>query len=426
MNPFSLCIEKERSFLMQSTYEALSNPDQYFHHAFQCLKKDGTIIEVEVHGNITFFHNKPAIIGMLTDISYKKKAQEIISNSDKQYRRVVKLSPEPIILHDVDLTIIYVNKAAIKLMGAENKNQLIGNSLFHFIDSNHHEMVKKRISKVILSDNTSLDFMELKLLSLNDNHIEVESSSIYIYKYVTKPFIQTVFRDISERKRGEELLIQSEKLSVIGQLAAGVAHEIRNPLTALKGFSQLIKQKFSGSHEYINIMLTELDRINFIVNEFMVLAKPQELQFHEENIRDIINHVIPIIETQAILNNVGIITDFEEHSPVIRCDESQLKQVLINLIKNAIEAMPEGGIVKIQCRTQKKDVILQIIDQGAGIPPNLIKKLGEPFYTTKDKGTGLGLMVSYKIIENHGGKIFIESQLNRGSIVSIQLPIEGS
>lgn len=170
--------------------------------------------------------------------------------------------------------------------------------------------------------------------------------------------------DISRHKQAEELLIQSEKLSIIGQLAAGVAHEIRNPLAALKGFSQLLKQKYSESHDFFNIMLSELDRINYIV-----------------------------------------------------------KQVFINLMKNAIEAMPNGGIIQVKCKKQDKHILVQIIDQGPGISSELIKKMGEPFYTTKPNGTGLGLMISYNIIENHRGNLFFESRLNIGTIANIQLPL---
>lgn len=229
--------------------------------------------------------------------------------------------------------------------------------------------------------------------------------------------------DISRRKQAEELLLQSEKLSVIGQLAAGVAHEIRNPLTALKGFSQLLKQKYNESHDFFNIMLSELDRINYIVNDFMILAKPQAVHFQWHDINNIIRSVIPIINTQAILNNLEIITEYDEETALIRCDENQLKQVIINLLKNAIEATPNGGTIQVTCKKQGKHILVQIIDQGPGIPPELIKKLGEPFYTTKPNGTGLGLMISYNIIEKHRGKLFFESRMNTGTIASIQLPL---
>src|SRR5690606_19175079 len=152
---------------------------------------------------------------------------------------------------------------------------------------------------------------------------------------------------LTERKKSQEMLVKSEKLSVIGQLAAGVAHEIRNPLTVLKGFTQLLQREFGSKYTYMTTMLSELDRINDIVNEFMTLSKPQFVQFNSNYIYSILNSVISILETQAILVNVHIKLSYANQIPLIHCDENQLKQVFINVIKNSIEAMPFGGGIDI-------------------------------------------------------------------------------
>lgn len=230
--------------------------------------------------------------------------------------------------------------------------------------------------------------------------------------------------DITERKRTEELLRKSEKLSVVGQLAAGVAHEIRNPLTSLRGFTQLLKAKNEEHGTFFDIMLTELDRINFIVNEFMVVAKPQVIYFEDKDIGLILRSVMMLLDTQAIMHNVQMVYELEAGLPLIRCDENQLKQVFINVLKNAIEAMPNGGEIKLEAGKGDSGAIrIRFIDQGKGIPEEHIPKLGEPFYTTKETGTGLGLMVSYKIIEAHRGVMNITSELNHGTTVEILLPI---
>ncbi|WP_051620828.1 substrate-binding domain-containing protein [Paenibacillus sp. UNC451MF] len=233
-------------------------------------------------------------------------------------------------------------------------------------------------------------------------------------------------RDISERKSAEELLRRSEKLSVIGQLAAGVAHEIRNPLTCLKGFTQLLKTRYQEQFPYIEVMESELDRINFIVTEFMSLAKPHLTHFSLKDIAQIITSVVSILETQAILTGVHIVTQFETALPPILCEENQLKQLFVNLLKNAIEAMPQEGNVYVDVALASSTALcIQIKDEGHGIASEIIEKVGEPFFTTKEKGTGLGLMISHRIVEAHGGTMKIDSS-GSGTIVEIILPLYGS
>jgi two-component system, sporulation sensor kinase A len=229
---------------------------------------------------------------------------------------------------------------------------------------------------------------------------------------------------ISRKKRSEELLLNSEKLSAVGQLAAGVAHEIRNPLTALKGFAQLLKSSCTGpERRYLDIMQNELDRIEVILNELLVLAKPQAVKFHPQPIGVLLHEVTTLLSTQAVLKNVVIESSVDPHGPMVNCEQNQLKQVFVNIIKNAIEAMPKGGRLSITATTDDEMVCIQFIDEGEGIPEDLVPKLGEPFFTTKEKGTGLGLLMSHKIIFAHQGTIDISSVVGKGTTVSVVLPV---
>jgi signal transduction histidine kinase len=231
-------------------------------------------------------------------------------------------------------------------------------------------------------------------------------------------------RDITEKKVTEEQLRRTEKLSVVGELAASVGHEIRNPLTSLKGFVQMF-QKDSNVEKYqlfYDIMLNELDRINHIVSELLILAKPQEICFTKHNITHILGDVLSLLETQANMNNVKI--DFQaEEEIMMDCSDSQLKQLFINIVKNAIEASKDNSTVKVSVEKKNSENISIIVeDKGFGLSEDFLTRIGEPFYSTKEKGTGLGLTVSMKIAQQHGGNIHFQSEKNVGTRVEIILP----
>lgn len=232
-----------------------------------------------------------------------------------------------------------------------------------------------------------------------------------------------VSRDITERRNNELLLRQAEKLSVIGELAAGIAHEIRNPLTSLKGFIQLLKPTLSEQQMYADIMLSELDRINFIVSELLVLSKPHNVQIKSLSLVSLLENVLTLLASESNLKNIPIHTSFE-YAPVISGEENQLKQVFINIVKNALEAIDGHGEIMLATSAKAdQEVLITIADNGCGIPEELIPKLGDPFFTTKENGTGLGLMISSKIIKDHGGHLEIASKRNEGTTVKITLPI---
>lgn len=217
-------------------------------------------------------------------------------------------------------------------------------------------------------------------------------------------------------------LRQKEKLAVIGQMATAIAHEIKNPLSSLKGFTQLQQEKDKEDDQYYPIMLNEIDRINAIVTDLLILGKPNTALKSKKELGEIIQYVLTVIKPHAERQDIQIEMKLND-SPELLCDENQLKQVFINLIKNSMEAMPEGGKVTIQSENSSDFVVVSIVDEGCGIESDRLDKLGEPFYTTKQNGTGLGLMVTKKIIEEHGGRFQIESTLGKGTMVTITLPL---
>ncbi|SEM94402.1 Signal transduction histidine kinase [Mesobacillus persicus] len=215
---------------------------------------------------------------------------------------------------------------------------------------------------------------------------------------------------------------QKEKLAVVGQMAASIAHEIKNPLSALKGFTQLQQERDKQNENYYPIMLNEIDRINLIVSDLLILGKPTGATKSYASIEEILSYVVSINEPQASRQSIAIRTEIEEGLPYLYCDENQMKQVFLNLIKNSIESMMDGGNIDIKAKLIENQFIISVQDEGEGIPHEQIEKLGEPFYTSKPNGTGLGLMVTKKILEEHNGKLDISSSPKKGTRVTVVIP----
>ncbi len=219
-------------------------------------------------------------------------------------------------------------------------------------------------------------------------------------------------------------LRRKEKLAVIGQMAAAIGHEIRNPLSSLKGFTQVQQESYPNTNDFYPIMIQEIDRINSIVNDLMYLGKPKQISFSKANIEEIIAYTLSITQQQAKQQGVTIETLIAGPLPPIECDSHQLKQVFINLIKNAKESMLDGGKIKINVKVLGGNKMnISILDEGCGIDEESLNNLGEPFYTTKKDGTGLGLMVTNQIIKEHNGEIRFDSSQQNGTKVSVILPI---
>lgn len=227
----------------------------------------------------------------------------------------------------------------------------------------------------------------------------------------------------------EQQLKYNNRLATIGQIAAGSAHEIRNPLTSIKGFLQVISGKLEASghqkeQSYISLMLKEINRINHLVGELLLLSKPKEMDMCSVQISQVMKEILPIIKNEALLHNIRIHIDDQTSANVeILADGKLLKQVFLNLCKNAIESMGEDGCLTIRLMKQKKKkLVVEFHDTGLGIPRSVRDKIFEPFFTTKENGTGLGLPICKQIMKEIGGKISVAST-KKGSVFRVQLPL---
>ena len=323
--------------------------------------------------------------------------------------------------HQFPIQIIQINQAAKSILALQDSNDMQDyvRQLSKLKIINKNKYINLIAGMKRLTELNQDDYI-YEIQFLDDSKKSVEIST----KFNIIPNIHfTIFRDVTERLKMEDQLRKSDMLNVIGELAAGVAHEIRNPLTSLKGFIQLLKGNVDGYSMYFNIIMAELDRIDSIVNEFLVLAKPQVVQYKHFNIVKIMQETIELLYPQAMMDNIQFQTNFEDLYLFSYCEPNQIKQVFINIVKNAIEVSKKGGNIYISLRiVDDRFIKISITDEGEGISEDKLKRLGQPFYTTKERGTGLGLMVSYKIIKEHGGRIEVESELGKGTTFHVFLP----
>ena len=229
-----------------------------------------------------------------------------------------------------------------------------------------------------------------------------------------------------ELEQAQTQLIRTEKLASIGQLAAGVAHEINNPLGTILIYSHLIQKSLEPDdpkREDIALVISEANRAKDIVQGLLSFAREKKLRASEININDILEEVLSLVVNQSLFHNIKIKKSFDQDPQAIVADETQLKQVFLNIILNAAQAMEGNGKLTISTIFDKKQIKIKIADTGPGIPPEVMGKLFSPFFTTKEKGTGLGLAISYGIIERHQGKIDVETDLGKGSTFVITLPV---
>lgn len=369
---------------------------------------------------VRMYPTKDIVTIYFLNITKEKHLEEAFSESEERYRSLVEASPDTILVQ-IDDKLEYINDAGVLLLGANNKEELVGRSVWDFLLKEEHEMICDQMNK-LLSGELKSTVLRIKNLRLDGTVLDV-SASVTCITYNGQKAIQAIVRDITELKVMQEWLRKTEKLSLVGQLAAGVAHEIRNPMTSIKGFIQLVKSTKEWKDYYTDIILSELERTEAIIYEFLSLAKPSDAKaLVKTDCISILNKVIQLLDAQALMYDVKIDFSFDCHH-FIECDDNQMKQVFINIIQNAIEASQPNGTIYVTVK-EKDDhnIIISVKDEGCGIPKDRLKKLGEPFYSTKEKGTGLGLLVTYKIIEGHCGKLKFSSEEGAGTTVEILLP----
>ncbi|WP_188205895.1 ATP-binding protein [Alkalibacillus aidingensis] len=322
-------------------------------------------------------------------------------------------------LYDESFNIIYTTSSVERVLGYK-KQELIGTNIFDIIHPEEHDRVRGLINQM---SNESKQRHEIQVRHSEGRYVDcqVHMGKIYSTDLEQLYYISETI-DITEQKQAQQLLVNSEKLSTAGQLAASVAHEIRNPITSLKGFLQLLLESGTkGKEAYLRIMKRELENIESISSELLYIAKPSPEEFEEANIVTMLEEVCMLMRSQARREDKEVTLETFVDEYYLHCDRSQIKQVFINLIKNAIEAMKDSGMIEVKVKYEGS-LVVEISDEGEGVPDVVKEKLGEPFITTKETGTGLGLMVTLGILKNHQADLHIEDREPKGSTFKIIFP----
>jgi len=350
------------------------------------------------------------------------KGVEEAHKSLKSYiERLIENLPDGLISLEKNGKIVTANPSALSIFSVK-EDKLIGKSLSNWLS-------KKDLLDKILSKGEKVTF-ETYLTISPEKKVPVFVSASPLSDEQGKIIGGVVLiRDLTEIKELEERLKRTEKLASLGRLSAGIAHEIRNPLSSIKGFAHLFAKKLSYDRElmeYATVMEREVDRLNLIITRFLQCAKPTPLKRRRFKIRELINYLKSLIKEKLKEKNIIFKTDYPKDDLEIFADFDQLTQLLLNLIINGIEASKEGGelLLSIELSKDKNNIIISVSDKGEGIKEEDLAHIFDPFFSRKRGGTGLGLSIAQKIAEAHGGDIKVKSVLNKGTTFSFVMPIK--
>ena len=344
---------------------------------------------------------------------------------NEKYEKMLEHLETSIILFNREGVVIYSNDAMARLLGL-SRQLVIGSTFLQLLFYRQIDREKRKKILEVYRDTIGQQQPSCELRDQNGNEWMITITSDEQMNGDTLVNI----KDISNYKKMEQTAYQNDKLAMLGKIAASIAHEIRNPLTSIRGFVQLLRTHLVklGKDEYAHIILMEIDRINDIIYEFLNASKPSAPHKKVVSIRPLLREVMLLTESECLMK--GCKMDLEPSSVQldVSIDVKQIKQVILNLIKNAMDAIENVGkerIGRITIKIAKEDGYAKVCvtDNGEGIESSKLLHLFDPFFTTKKRGTGIGLSVSSEIVKNHGGFITVESAAGQGTQFNIMLPI---
>ena len=342
------------------------------------------------------------------EVASRKRAEKEIKKQLGFLQNLIDTIPNPIFYTNLDLSFTGCNKAFTDFFGIPQE-ELLRKTIWDVFPPDPCEKICCILNK---PQDSELLKLELTLTNHKGSLREVILNNAVIFDTENKALsLLGILIDITEERQFQKEMARVDKLNLICEMAAGIAHEIRNPITTVKGFLQLYQMKPNNDtiQENAQLMIEELDRANSIITEYLSLAKNQTLNLTSKNLNHIILSIAPLLEADASILEKNLKLDLKDDIPDSLFDEAQIRQLLLNICHNGLEAMEAGGTLTIRTYLQDAQIVLEINDQGKGISKDIQDKIGTPFVTDKENGTGLGLAVCYSIASRHNASITFDT-----------------
>ena len=397
------------------------------------VDSSGDLIPVQLATSPTRLDGRPGWVDVFTDLRARQRAQRELDSALARFRRIVDAAPDAVVIATLD-RIVYVNPALIRLLGASSARQLLDERTDHWIHRDDLPVARERLFRLMAGE--VLPPYEIKLLRVDRKLVSAEVVDILI-EWDTEPAVLAIGRDLSERKQLQAQLMQADRLTALGTLAAGVAHEINNPLAyVILNLQYLIRElpRFQGNSGHLSRLFERLgearhgvERVSTIVRDLRTLSRTDPDQRALVNLERVLRTALRVAGSH-IDGRAQVIEQYEDVPPV-EGSAARLEQVFLNLLVNAAQALPpetaQTNQIKVTMRSAgERHVTVEVRDNGLGIPPELIDRVFDPFFTTKPTGlgTGLGLPICHSIVKSLGGEIGVESSPGDGTVFRVTLP----
>ncbi|MFH1846275.1 MAG: PAS domain S-box protein [Candidatus Omnitrophota bacterium] len=378
---------------------------------------DRGVIDVEISSSIVDF-KKGIMQAIVRDITERKKLEKELLESEVKFRTFMDTASDLMQIMDKDGKFIYVNDSTIRTL-EYSREELLEIKLKDILEGEDRKDFN--IKEQELKEKGELECV-LVWISNNGKKIHGEMKVSAIYDESGKfSGSRAVFRDISERKKVEE----SQRLAQLGKFVSDLAHEVRNPIAIITARAQLSlmeQAKTKDKTKNLKIIIEQCEQAQDIIQRTLKFSRPSKGVVTEANINDSMEAIVGLIGNTLMMNDIKIKTEFQKALPLVSIDEKQIQEVFMNLIRNAAEAMPEGGNITIVTSEENGNVRVDCVDEGGGISEEDMENIFDPFFTTKENGTGLGLSVCYGMIKAHGGTLTYKSNPGKGTTATVLLP----
>jgi len=409
-----------------------SKGDSRLGHEIVGKRKDGNPFSAHVSLNEFSFEGKKLFTGIVHDISEHRRTEKALEESEARLRALVETAVDGIITINEQGIIESFNPASERLFGY-SADEVIGKNVKILMPSPHYEKHDEYIQAYLTSGEKKIIGIGREVMGHKKDGTEfpmhLSVSEIILDK---RRIFTGIVRDLTTQKVLQQQILQSERLAVIGQMAAKVAHEIRNPLSSISLNAELLEEEIDSlscentdeARSLLQSMSREIDRVTSLTDEYLQFSRLPQSQPVKGDLNDLIREFLELLSEEVKQKKIKVASQDINRKLDCPFDRAQLRRVLVNIARNAIEAMPRGGTFTISTEKKERQAVIRIRDTGIGIPSEMREDIFNPFFTTKEFGTGLGLAISQQIILEHGGRIYCESQPGKGSTFTIELPLQ--